>query len=150
MLCRQEVNKDMETDFTTTLTTFFEEMDPELRSSIEGQDETLRELRCNNPLVGRWIDSIFTSYLLAAFRLKTADFVEMFPRLKHIGTVQRQQIIATIEQHTTNCGRCATKKKFDLEFEERFERACKKNSEFLLHLLTEDESEPELAAMETY
>jgi hypothetical protein len=150
VLSQQEVNKDMETDFTTTLTTFFEQMDPELQSSIGGQEEALRDLRCNNPLVGRWIDSIFTSYLIAVFSLKTLDFVEMFPQLKHIGTLQRQQIVATIDQHMNNCRRCATKHEFDLEFEARFKRACQKNSEFLLQLLTEDESEAELAAMETY
>ncbi|HKO95879.1 MAG TPA: hypothetical protein VJU86_02735 [Pyrinomonadaceae bacterium] len=139
----------METDFTETLSIFFQQTDPELQSRLEGQDEGLREITCTQPMVGRWIDSIFTGYLFAVFKLKDADFANMFPQLRHINAAQRHRIIEVMENHIGKCQRCSLLQGYDLEFEARFKKACRQNGELLLELLTEDEGEVDLVATGT-
>ena len=137
----------MQTDFTETLATFFRQTDLELQTRIEGQEEALQDIRCTDLLVGRWIDSAFTSYLFAAFNLTDAEFTEMFPQLE-ISATHRQQVIAVMENHLSQCQRCSLKQGYDLEFEARFKKACKPNRDLLMSLLNEDEIAEDLAATE--
>jgi len=104
----------------------------DLPTRLASQEEALDELTCTEPRLGRWFEENTVSYVLAAFNLSDEDFAEVFPDLKHISAVQRQNIIQAFVDHIERCPKCYRKRSFDLEFEGRLESALQENREELL------------------
>ncbi len=129
----------MKSDLTDKIADFVFMTTPDLASRLEYQAEALREAKCTNPVVGRWIDENDVKYLLSAFALEEKDFAAKFPTLAHITAQERQQAITTIEDHLEKCPHCSLKRGYDLELDAKIKQECQKNRDVLLQLLKEEE-----------
>lgn len=125
-------------DTSEMIEDFMRQTFPDLDSRVEGHDQVLDEMRCTNPIVGRWFENNVTNYLLAAFAMTDEDFAEEFPGISGLNRPQRQQILMTFESHLSTCQRCGLKRGFDHEFEARLTSACRQNSELILELLNDE------------
>jgi hypothetical protein len=131
----------MKYDITDVIADLVLQADPELGSRLEYQDEALRETKCVNPVVGRWIDANDVKYLLSTLDLDDKDFAAKFPTMEHITRPERQKIMTTIEAHFEQCQHCSLKRGYDLELDMHIKQACQQNSSTLLQLLEEDEAD---------
>jgi len=129
----------MESDFTDLLAEFIRHAEPDLDRRLESQAEALTELKCTQPILGKWVDEHDTEYLLAAFALDDDDFAENFPRMAKYTQEDRKKIIDEFENHFNNCPRCHLKRGYDLEFNSRIEQVCRQNRAQLLHHLRQAE-----------
>ncbi|HKY05937.1 MAG TPA: hypothetical protein VJQ56_13665 [Blastocatellia bacterium] len=132
----------MKNDLTDVIAAFVFRSAPDLASRLEAQAEALDEAKCNNPVIGRWVDENDVKYLLSAFALNDKDFAERFPAMAHTSKAERQQVIAVFEEHFEHCKHCSLKRGYDLEMDARIKQACKQNSDFLLQMLEEEDAEP--------
>lgn len=107
---------------------------PELDARLEYQAEALRDTKCMQPLVGRYIDANHVEYMLAALALGKQDFTELFPAMARIAGPDRREVAAAIEQHLELCLHCSLKRAYDLELDVRIEQACKRSNEPFLQL----------------
>jgi hypothetical protein len=126
------------TDMTDVIASLVLQAAPDLDSRLEYQAEALREAKCTNPLVGKWIDSTDVKYLFSTLALRDKDFALRFPAMAHITGQKRQQFIAAIEAHFKQCAHCSLKRGYDLELDGRIKQACLENKDFLLQLLKEN------------
>jgi hypothetical protein len=129
----------MKSEITDVIAKLVLQAEPELASRLEYQEEELRETRCINPVMGRWIDANDVKYLLSTLDLEDSDFAAKFPAMAHITKPERQQLIATMESHFEQCKHCSLKRGYDLELDIHIKQACQRNSSALLQLLEEDE-----------
>ena len=133
----------MESDFIDVVNQLMREEEPDLSTRLQWQESALTELTCNNQALGKWFDNNSVPYVLSAFQLSDKDFASVFPKLKSLSTIQRQQIVRALEDHIEKCPRCFRKRSYDLEFEARLESTLNENREFLLTKLTcEDQDQP--------
>ena len=131
----------MKNDLTDVIADFVFKSAPDLASRLEAQAEALAEAKCINPLIGRWVDENDVKYLLSTFALNDKDFAERFPAMAHTSKAERQRVVAALEDHFEHCQHCSLKRGYDLELDARIKQACEQNSDFLLQLLVEDETE---------
>jgi hypothetical protein len=131
----------MKNDLTDVIADFVFKSAPDLASRLEAQAEALAEAQCINPVVGRWVDENDVKYLLSTFALNDKDFAKRFPAMAHTSGAERQQVVATLEEHFEHCQHCSLKRGYDLELDARIKQACQRNSDFLLQVLGEDETE---------
>lgn len=128
-------------DITEVIANFVFKSAPDLASRLEFQAEALDEAKCINPVIGRWVDENDVKYLLSTFALNDKDFAERFPAMAHTSRAERQRVAAALEKHFEHCQHCSLKRGYDLELDARINQACQQNSDFLLQLLGEDETE---------
>lgn len=137
----------MESDFSDIIVSMLRQAEPDLDTRLEYQAEALRDAKCTEPLLGRWIETNHVQYLLSAFALSDDDFAENFPKMAHVNEHQRKRIIKAFEDHFENCRRCSLKRGYDLELDSRIERVFRENRDELIHELepehpkTPDDSE---------
>lgn len=131
----------MKNDLTDVITDLVFKSAPDLADRLEAQSEALDEAKCINPLLGQWIDENDVKYLLSTFALSDKDFTERFPAMAHTTEEQRRRVIATFEEHFEHCQHCSLKRAYDLELDARIKQTCRENSDALLQLLEEDETE---------
>jgi hypothetical protein len=131
----------MRNDLTDIIANFVFKSAPDLASRLEAQAEALDEAKCSNPVIGRWVDENDVKYLLSAFSLNDKDFAERFSSMAHTSRAERQRIVATLEEHFEHCQHCSLKRGYDLELDSRIKQACQQNSDFLLQILKDDETE---------
>lgn len=132
----------MKNDLTDVIADFVFKSAPDLASRLESQAEALDEAKCSNPVLGRWIDENDVKYLLSTFALNDQDFAEKFPAMAHTTKAERQRVVAALEEHFEHCTHCSLKRGYDLELDARIKQACQQNSDFLLQILEEEETEP--------
>jgi len=113
----------MASDFSDIIVDLVHEAEPGLDERLEVQAEELRNLKCTNPLFGKWIDAYDVEYLLAAFALNDSDFAEHFPKMRHISQQDRIEIVKAFEAHIHNCAHCHRKRGYDIEMDARIEDA---------------------------
>jgi hypothetical protein len=131
----------MKTDLTDVIANFVFKSAPDLASRLESQAEALDEAKCSNPVLGRWIDENDVKYLFSTFALNDEDFAVRFPAMAHTTKAERQRVIAAFEEHFEHCQHCSLKRGYDLELDARIKQVCQENSDFLLQMLEEDETE---------
>lgn len=131
----------MKKDLTDIIADLVFKSAPDLASRLEYQAEALDEAKCSNPVIGRWVDENDVKYLLSTFALSDKDFAERFPAMANTRREERKQVIAAIEGHLEHCKHCSLKRGFDSELDARIKKACQQNSDFLLKILGEDETE---------
>lgn len=132
----------MKNDLTDVIADFVFKSAPDLASRLEAQAGALDEAKCTNPVLGKWIDENDVKYLLSTFALNDEDFAERFPAVAHTTKAERQQVINALEEHFEYCQHCSLKRGYDLELDARIKQACQQNSEVLLQMLEEAETEP--------
>lgn len=125
----------MESDISNIIANLLREAEPDLDSRMKDQAEALKDSRCTDPLIGRWIDTNHVQYLLAAFALNDSDFAENFPKMAHVSEDQRKRIINSFDDHFAHCVHCSLKRGYDLELDSRIERVIGNNRDHLLHQL---------------
>jgi hypothetical protein len=108
-------------DITDLIADFIRQAEPDLSSRLEYQAQALDDLKCTNPVLGRWVDAHDVQYLLAAFDLDDDEFASNFPGMAHLKEHDRQKIIQTFNDHFEQCSRCHLKRSYDLEFTSRIE-----------------------------
>lgn len=112
--------------------------DPDLDLRLESQAEALSDLECTNPVLGKWIDEYDVEYLFAVFKLDDTEFASNFPPMAHLSQSDRSQIIDAFEKHFDQCPHCYLKRGYDLEMNDRIERAYLNNNETIgQHLKSE-------------
>ena len=131
----------MKNDLTDVIADFVFQSAPDLASRLESQAEALAEAKCSNPVLGKWIDENDVKYLLSTLALNDEDFAERFPAMAQTNRAERQQVIAALEEHFNHCLHCSLKRGYDLELDARIKQACHQNSDLLLQLLEENETE---------
>jgi len=99
----------------------------EQRLKTQSKGSPSGEPSCIDPAVGHWVDESDVGYLLSALALEDDEFAVTFPALSGITMQQRRQFIARIESHLEVCLPCARKRAYDLELEERINRAMEDN-----------------------
>lgn len=133
----------MESDLINVINNLMCEDEPDLPQRLECQDDILKGLSCTEPAIGKWFENDSVLYVLSAFNLSDRDFASVFPQLKDVSAVQRQQIINRFEHHIERCPRCCRKRSYDLEFENRLEKTLHENKAYLLTKLEGgDEDKP--------
>lgn len=132
----------MKNDLTDVIADFVFKSAPDLASRLESQAEALDEAKCSNPVLGRWIDENDVKYLLSTFALNDKDFAEKFPAMAHTTKAKRRRVVAALEEHFEHCTHCSLKRGYDLELDAHIKQACQQNSDFLLQILEEEETEP--------
>jgi hypothetical protein len=115
-------------DFDKLIIDLVRKAEPDLDARLESQAEALDDLECTNPVLGRWIDEYDVEYLFAAFNLNDTEFAANFPDLAHLNQHDRSQIIEAFENHFDQCPHCHLKRGYDLEMNERIERAYNLNN----------------------
>jgi hypothetical protein len=114
----------MEYDFSDSIVEKLRQSEPDLDTRLESQDEALRDLKCTNPIIGKWIDSYDVEYLFSALELDDKDFAEHFPPLAHLKQSDREKMIMVFTHHMEHqCAHCSLKRGFDAEFSSRVERS---------------------------
>jgi dihydropteroate synthase len=131
----------MKYDLTDTIADLVFKSAPDLADRLKAQAEALNEATCINPLLGKWIDANDVKYLLSTFALGDKDFAEKFPSMAHTTEEERRRVIAAFEEHFEHCTHCSLKRAYDLELDARIKKTCQENSNALLQLLEEEESE---------
>jgi len=131
----------MKNDPTDLIADFVFKSAPDLASRLESQAEALDEAKCTNPVLGRWIDENDVKYLFSVFALNDKDFAERFPTMPPMSRAERQRAVAALEEHFEHCQHCSLKRGYDLELDARIKQACEQNSDLLLQMLGEDETE---------
>lgn len=131
----------MKNDLTNAIADFVFRSAPDVADRLEAQAEALDEAKCTNPLLGQWVDENDVKYLLSTFALSDKDFAEKFPAMAQTTEAERQRVIAAFEEHFEHCQHCSLKRAYDLELDTRIKQACQQNSDVLLKLLEEDETE---------
>lgn len=132
----------MKSNLTNAIAALVFKSAPDLADRLEAQAEALNEAKCTNPVLGQWIDASDVKYLLSTFALGDKDFAEKFPTMAQTTEAERQRVIAAFEEHFKHCQHCSLKRAYDLELDTRIKQACQQNSDVLLQLLEEDETEP--------
>lgn len=132
----------MNNDLTDLIADFVFKSAPDLASRLESQAEALDEAKCTNPVLGRWIDENDVKYLFSVFALNDKDFAERFPTISPMSRAERQRVAAALEGHFEHCKHCSLKRGYDLELDAHIKQACEQNSDLLLQILAEDETEP--------
>lgn len=132
----------MKNDLTDVIAALVFKSAPDLASRLESQAEALDKAKCNNPVLGRWIDENDVKYLLSTFDLNDKDFAERFPAMARTTREERQRVIAALEEHFEHCQHCSLKRGYDLELDARIKQACQQNSDLLLQMLGEEEPAP--------
>jgi hypothetical protein len=144
----------MKANITDAIADLVLQSEPDLTTRLEYQAEALREAKCTNPVIGKWIDANDVKYLLSTFALEGEDFAARFPAMAHITSQERQRVIAAIENHCDRCPHCSLKRGYDLELDARIKHAGQQNNSVLLQLLEEEgtdlseEDEPQGATLE--
>lgn len=115
-------------DFDNLIIDLVRKAEPDLDSRLESQAEALNELKCTNPVLGRWIDEYDVEYLMAAFDLDDDEFASNFPAMAHLNQNDRSQIMNAFEQHFDQCPHCYLKRGYDMEMNARIERAYTTNN----------------------
>lgn len=115
--------------------------EPDLASRLTAQDEVLRKTLCTTPELGRWFDTYDAAYLLSVIALGDEAFVEEFAPMAQVGAATRRHLLVALAAHPDECPHCALKRDYDLEMGGRVERVCQQNSNYLLCLLREEETE---------
>ncbi|HEX5733540.1 MAG TPA: hypothetical protein VF131_11960 [Blastocatellia bacterium] len=128
-------------DLTDAIAEFVYKSAPDLASRLESQAEALDEAKCINPVIGSWVDENDVKYLLSTFALNDKDFADRFPSMAHTTRAERQRVIAALEEHFEHCQHCSLKRGYDLELDARIKQACRQNSDRLLRLIGEEDSE---------
>ena len=131
----------MEPDIINIIASFVLQANPDLASRLEYQAEALREVECIYPSLGRWVDANHIKCLLSAFALGDEDFAERYPAQAHLTERERQRLIEALEAHFEQCPHCSLKRGYDFEMDVRIEQTCQQNTDFLLQILEEDETD---------
>lgn len=129
------------TDITDVIADLVLQAEPDLMSRFAYQAEALREVKCLNPVIGRWLAAVDLNYLLSVLALHDKDFADMFPGAAHTTMQERRQFSAALDAHMEQCPACALAHGYDLELDARLEQACQQNNKLLLQILDEDESD---------
>jgi hypothetical protein len=132
----------VEPEITDVIADLVRQANPELDARLESQAEALREHKCTEPLIGKWVDANDVKYLLSTFDLPDEDFAERFPKMANIKLEDRRRVAAAIESHFEQCTHCSLKRGYDLELDAQIKRACRENNALLLELLGEEEAVP--------
>ena len=130
------------TDITDIIAELVRQKNTDVDSRLAYQAEELSEVRCINPLIGRWVDSNAVEYMLSALDLDDEDFAARFPAA-NVGAAERRRVAAAIEGHLGVCKHCSLKRGYEEELDGRIERACLEERDFLLRLIEEDEAAAE-------
>lgn len=128
----------MKLTVNSALANLIRQADPEVEFRLEAQANALRESRCIDYRVGRWlVDGV--DYLLAVLDLDDSNFAKRFPSIAHYGEEKRQQTKAEIHRHLEYCQQCALRYGYALELDARIMRICRENKEELLRLFDEED-----------
>ena len=130
----------MSEDISDIITNLILQEDEELAFRLEVQDMALRETRCIDPRVGKWVDEYDLEYLFATLGLGDEDFGIHFPEMKHVTRREREQLASIIRGHVSQCPHCSLKQGYDLEWAGRIKRVCQEHRQFLLEKMQEEES----------
>lgn len=128
-------------DFSETFAKLVLETNPDLTLRLESQEEALQEVKCINPLFGRWVDAHEVNYLLSVLALNDQDFAKMFPAMAQVTERERLRFAEALESHFDECSHCSLKRGYDLEMDARVEQSCRENNDFLLQVLREEETD---------
>ncbi len=122
----------MEYDFSDKIAEQVRANEPDLDARLEAQAEALSELKCINPLIGKWIDEYDVEYLLSAFALDDHSFAENFPSMSHVTEHHRKRIIKEFKRHLGLCLHCSRKQSYDEEINQRIEQALQDNKALII------------------
>lgn len=112
----------------------------EVRIRSLKQREALRENKCSQPEMGRWVDRHDVNHLLSMLELDDLEFSSRFP-MSHASSQDRRRLAAALARHFEQCIHCSLKRGYDVELDGRIEQACKEHAEELLILLNDEEVE---------
>lgn len=129
-------------DFDNLIIDLVRKAEPDLDSRLESQAEALNELKCTEPVLGKWIDEYDVEYLMAAFDLDDEEFASNFPAMAHLNQNDRNQIIDAFEKHFDQCPHCYLKRGYDMELNARIERAYTTNNTAVVQQLQSAEPLP--------
>ena len=129
-------------DFDNLIIDLVRKAEPDLDSRLESQAEALNDLKCTNPVLGRWIDEYDVEYLMSAFDLDDEEFSANFPAMAHLDQHDRTQIMDAFEKHFDQCPHCYLKRGYDLEMNARIERAYTTNNAAVTQHLQSAEPSP--------
>lgn len=128
----------MKVTVNSALANLIRKADPEVELRLEAQANALRESRCIDYRIGKWlVDDV--DYLMAVLDLDDFNFAKRFPSIAHYGEQKRLQTKAEIQHHLEYCQQCALRYGYALELDARIMRVCRENKEELLRLFDEEE-----------
>jgi hypothetical protein len=132
-------------DITYVIANLVRQSVTDLESRLEAQKRALSEKNCTTPLLSIWMDARGADYLLSVFALNDEEISAELPEAAGLSGHQRHQIVAVIEEHLEHCPRCSLRYSHDKKLDEEIEGECRKNTDFLLDLLDDNENISDLS-----
>jgi hypothetical protein len=123
--------RGMETDFFELLTRCIREKDANALVRLAEQEAELKERKCTNPEIGKWIDAVDFPFLIETLMLSDAVFTEEYPKVK-LSEEERKRFARALETHCEiDCPHCGLKRASDLEWQNRVNSAIAENKEVI-------------------
>lgn len=120
--------KDVEKDLITLLSRLILEKDEDAPSRLSEQEDYLKDLKCADPALGKWISDCDFPFLIETLALDAATFSEEFPDAQ-LTAEERKEFANALEAHCETCEFCHSKRAHDLEWQSDVNRAFAENKE---------------------
>lgn len=122
------MTNDMTNDLVVLITRAILVKDDDIRNRLNTHEDALRELKCTDPELGKWIAVCDLPFLIETMVLSDAVFSEEFPGVK-LSAEERKRFAHALEGHCETCAHCHLKRAYDLELQSRVKRAFAENKQ---------------------
>lgn len=102
---------------------------------------TGEDLRCSQPILGRWIDRCDVPFLLETLALSDHVFGQEFPGIL-LSQAERLAFAKTLDSHCRECASCHAKKGEDIAWQLRVEQAFADNKQVIGDALAKAAGKP--------
>jgi hypothetical protein len=116
-----EIKVDLEIDFIELLTQLISEKDNQ-----NPEERNVRDLKCSQPVLGRWIDGCDFPFLMDTLALADGVFSQEFPGIE-LTQNERKEFARSLEDHCQECARCHAKQAEDIAWKLQIETAFAEN-----------------------
>jgi hypothetical protein len=129
------MTEDMEKELIALLSGSIIEREDDTPSRLSTQEDALKDSKCIEPRLGRWIDSCDFPFLIETLALDDTVFSQEFPNVK-LEAAERKRFANDLEAHCEVCTHCHLKRAYDLEWQSRVKRAFADNKQAAGEIIT--------------
>src|ERR1041384_1093984 len=101
-----------------------------VQSRLAAEEDPGKDLKCDQPELGKWIDACDFPFLIETLVLDTKIFAEEFPDVL-LTAEERKEFAHALEAHCETCPRCSWKRTCDLQWQAQVDRAIAENKQVI-------------------